>query len=225
MFKKLLCPLILLALLTLPLSVSAVSNVSFSLSDVSTEKNKLFETVLSADAEVSAFVAHLEFDENKTEFKGAKAISGSAEISVNSNEKGKVSLAYLAEDGTSGELVSFTFKSKTESTSISLSLEQVIDKNANELGVAGKKGANVTVNIKADCPKSNKTNEESNSTAHTDTGTASTGEVYIDIPSKNSTDATLIICISVLFVMIFAVAAVAFFLGRNSAENKNSRKN
>lgn len=83
--------------------VSAEPLAEFSLSDTQVSKNRLFEVVLSCKAEdkLSAFVAELTYDSEIVSFDSASVIHKSAQHSVNSSEKGKLTVVYLNEDGVS----------------------------------------------------------------------------------------------------------------------------
>lgn len=220
MYKRLLCAFALLILFSAPVNASA-EEVSFSLSDVSCEKNRLFETTLCVSTEVAAFTATLTYDENEVEFRNAKAVSKTAELSVNSGESGKVKIAYLCESGAVGEAVTFTFKSADKSSKITLTAEQVIDSDSNDLAVTSLKGAEISV----DSHKSSEPQTESGETSAATESIPSKGSTnYMEIPPKTTFDIALVICIAGGTVLILAVAAVAFFLGRASAKNNNNRK-
>ncbi len=224
MFKKILCFSLLLVFFCLPLNVLAANEVRFSLADVSTEKNRLFETTLSANSEVAAFVATLTFDENVLEFREAKALSDTAEISVNNSESGSVIIAYLCKEGTKGELIAFTFKAKDESTHIALSLEQVIDKSAADLSVSSQKSASVTVLSKI--TQKDKTKEtkddlsEADSLASDTNTTLQNSNESIEVKAEKGVDVNLVTSIICTAFVIFAVAGVAFVLGKKSGKNK-----
>lgn len=209
MFKKLICIFTLAALLVLPARVSAESDLGFSLTDVTTEKNRLFETTLSTDTEVAAFVIKLNFSESTT-FKEAKALHEDAMLSVNC-EQGQVTVAYLCESGAKGELIEFTFKSSDRSSTIDLSAEQVIDKNAEDLSIFTK-GANVTVLSKVK-PQNDKTQNEK------PLPTFTYNKTNIDIEPKGTFDFTLALCFFSGGVLLSATAVVAFLLGKKS-QNK-----
>lgn len=225
MCKRLFCVLFLLVLLCSPLNTFAENEASFKLSDVSTDKNRLFETKLSVSCDVAAFVLSLTFDEKALEFREAKALSEDARLSVNSSEAGKVKISYLCESESKGDIVTFTFKSSEQSTSIDLNAEQVIDSDANDISLSGFKGAEVTVNRALAQDKNNNKPQGSKPQAETSESmpesSAKSSETYIEIPPEKDNNKTLIICIIGGTALIFAVAAVAFILGKKaSAENK-----
>lgn len=227
MFKRLICTLILSVLLIFPLSVSALNEVSFYLTDVSCEQNRLFETTLCVSGEVAAFTATLTYDENDVTFKGAKAINSEAELSVNSTE-GLVKIAYLCENGASGELIMFTFKSTDKGSSVSLAAQQVIDCDLNDLTVTSLKGAEVSVASVNKTESEQKTKAETTAkTENTEVPTANSSKstaAQKELPAKSGYDPTLTFCIAGGAVLVFAVAALSFFLGKNSAKNNNNRK-
>lgn len=227
MYKRLLCAFVLLILFSAPVNASAENEVSFHLTDASCDKNRLFETTLCVSGEVAAFTAELNFDENAVEFREAKALTEDAELSVNSNEIGKIKIAYLCESGTAGELITFTFKSTDKSTDINLNVEQVIDSDSNDLSVTSLKGATITVEAKK--PNNNNKSDKADSTEGSESSSPSTHSfdstkdsvAYLEIPPENAVDTTLIFCIAGGTALMFAVAAVAFFLGKKaSAKNK-----
>lgn len=229
MFKRLICTLILSVLLIFPLSVSALNEVSFYLTDVSCEQNRLFETTLCVSGEVAAFTATLTYDENDVTFRGAKAINSEAELSVNSTE-GLVKIAYLCENGASGELITFTFKSTDKGSSVSLAAQQVIDCDLNDLTVTSLKGAEVSVASVNRTESEQKTKAEAETTAKTENtevptaNSAKSTAAQKELPAKSGYDPTLTFCIAGGAVLVFAVAALSFFLGKNSAKNNNNRK-
>lgn len=212
----------LLLLLISPLSVFAVSEVSFSLTDVSTEKNRLFETTLCVSGEVAAFNATLTYDENSIEFREAKVLTEDAEISINSNEAGMVKIAYLCEDGATGELIKFTFKSADKSSSISLSAEQVIDCDLNDLSVTSLKGAEISVI--SDNKTESKHEAKTETTEVTTANASKSPAVYKELTAENGSDLNLIICIAGGSALVLAVALLGFFLGRSSAKNNNNNR-
>ncbi|MDO4419667.1 MAG: cohesin domain-containing protein [Ruminococcus sp.] len=229
MFKKVLCFSLFLLIFCIPTNALAANEVCFSLADANTEKNRLFETTLSTDSEVAAFVATLSFDENALEFKEAKTLWDTAEISVNSSEKGSVRLAYLCEGGTKGELIALTFKAKTQSTQITLSLEQVIDKNAADLSASVKKDTNITVLSKAaEDDKTKDTKADFTQGYNSDSVTKPTAQnanESIEVKAENEADISLVTGVILFALVMFAVAGAAFFLGKNTNKNKYGRKN
>ena len=220
MFKKLICLFFVLFAFCVPFSVLAESGISASLSDVITDKNRLFETTLSINAEVAAFVATLEFDESKVEFRSAKALSEDSVLSVNNSEKGKVTLAFVNKYGTEGEIISFTFKANSENAFISLSLEQIIDKSAENIELNNTKGADVTITAKS----ANKTDTANKSAESKKETTAFTSEskdyLSLNVPEKENHNLWLIVCISMGGFLIIAVGIIGFVLGRSSGSKK-----
>lgn len=113
--------------------VSAGSLAEFSLSDAQVNKNRQFEVVLCCKTEdkLSAFVAELTYDYEAVSFDSASVIHKSAQYSVNSSEKGKLTAVYLDEDGISCKentaLMSFKFKALCAgNTEINLSVRDAI---------------------------------------------------------------------------------------------------
>lgn len=225
MFKRLVCAFLLLVLLIAPTNVFAANEAGFSLTDVTTEKNRLFETALFVSGDVAAFTATLTFDESTINFRSAKAADENAVLSVNSTN-GKVKIAYLCETGATGELVTFTFKSSAQSAFISLSVGQVIDAKANDLSAQSLKGANVTV------VSASKTEDKDANKGETATATAATEATEVtkgpavsaELPVKGGVDVTFILLFAVGAVLATMLILAAFFLGRRSAKNNNNRK-
>lgn len=211
MYKYLLCTLALLMVFALPLNVSAAEEVTFSLTDVSCEKNRLFETTLCVSGKVAAFVAELTFDENAVAFRSASAVSDDAQLSVNSNESGKIKVAFLCKNGVNGEVINFTFKSTSESSHIDLSVEQVIDSSSNDLAVKSLTGAEITVGTKETIVNTESTDQP------TEAESTYVGSNHIELAQNDSLNtSTLVIYIAGGVVLLFGVAAAAFFIGRNS---------
>ena len=144
MFKKSFCLMFVLIALSTPYFAFAENEASAFLSNVCCEKNRLFETYLSVNTEVCAFIAILEFDESKVEFREATALSEDTVISVNNSEKGKVTLAFLNKNGIKDEVLKLTFKAKADSTDITLNLEQVINRKGEDIVLSRVTGAMIT---------------------------------------------------------------------------------
>lgn len=231
MFKKHLPLVIFLVLFLLMPTVSAQPEAEFSLSHEATEQNRIFYTTLSANVEVAAFVAHLEFDENLLEFRQVKAFDKTAELSVNHSDFGKLSVAFLCENGAKGELLSFGFKAKPTTTEISLKVSQVIDFRGNDLPINKSEGAVITVNAQSSSVKSQEANAESgvavvpeNTFSHSGTAlsqSASPEEMFISASGKGSSHLRALLCFIACSAVLAAVAAVAFSLGRRTAEDNN----
>ena len=113
--------------------VSAGSFAEFSLSDTQVNKNRQFEVILCCKTEdkLSSFVAEFTYDSEVVSFDSASVIHKSAQHSVNSSEKGKLTAVYLDEDGISCKentaLMSFKFKALCAgNTEINLSVRDAI---------------------------------------------------------------------------------------------------
>ena len=210
---------------------AAANEAYFSLSDVSTDKSRIFETVLSADSEVAAFVAHLEFDEGALEFRNAAVLNASAEISVNYQQGGKVTLAYLAENGSTGELIDLSFRLKDAEAFISLSLEQVIGSDGKDIYVCSAKGASVSLSEEtAEISTNQKISKSTEAlTEHqtdaTDSVSSTSEEAasdYIYLPATVSGNHLLILTAAGGFTIALGIGAIAFILGRGT--NKTNGK-
>lgn len=226
MFKRLLCFIcVLIFSASFTAAVSATNEVSFSLEDISTNKNRLFDTNLSVDYEVAAFVAEVSYNPLKLRFDTAKALNDTALISVNSEVSGNVKIAYLCEDGASGELIRLSFKSFTSDAEISLAVSQVIDKNGNELTATSQKGAFVSVSG----PAQNADSKTDKIPAKRENATTSSAETSalsdsvaneINLTSGRNDGRMKIVAIAISAVAVLGIGAVGFYLGR-----KSGRKN
>lgn len=232
MYKRILCLCLCLLFLSFSvISICASADVCFSLDDVKASQNCDFETTLSANSSVAAFVAHLEFDENALEFKDAKAVNSSAELSVNYQNDGKLSMAYLMKNGTKGELITLCFNLKDSNASINLTVEQVIDSMGNEISVPSVKGAEITLTqgfSESDTVENTRKSTEAltktvdNSPKDSQTTSASGNESYIFLPAKEGRDFTPIMLMAGGFTLTLGIGVIAFILGRGT--NKTNEK-
>ena len=217
MFKPAVCFFFILLSLCTYVSVGAESEATASLTDVVTDKNRLFKTCLSVNTEVAAFIAILEFDENKVQFREAEALSEDTELSINNSEKGKVTLAFLNEQGTKGDIIKFTFKAISENSSINLTLHQVIDRNGEDIALTTVTGADIKVSAnapnksdsdkeKADIPKTHTNPTESDTNK---------GNLNLSVPADKNSDTNILIWVSVA-VLILSVGATGFILGKKT---------
>lgn len=232
MCKQIFCLCLCLLFLSFSvISICASADVCFSLDDVKASQNCDFETTLSANSSVAAFVAHLEFDENALEFKDAKAVNSSAELSVNYQNDGKLSMAYLMKNGTKGELITLCFNLKDSNASINLTVEQVIDSMGNEISVPSVKGAEITLTqgfSESDTVENTRKSTEAltktvdNSPKDSQTTSASGNESYIFLPAKEGRDFTPIMLMAGGFTLTLGIGVIAFILGRGT--NKTNEK-
>ncbi len=229
MFKKSICIFFIMLSFCTSFTVYADSNASASLSSVSTEKNRLFETSLSVNTKVAAFIASLEFDQSKVEFRSAKATSENSDISVNTNDEGKITLAFVNEYGTDGEIIKFTFKAKSDSTFIDLKLQQVIDKNAKDILLKSVTGADITVTAKTvnkiESIKENATEQNLEQETSASALSESKNSLSINIPAKANTNTRKVIIIASSAMLLVAVGTMGFVLGRNSNSKNKDGKN
>lgn len=144
MIRKALLPLVLLCVfLSASFTVYAeASDCSFILSDVSVKSGRIFTAILNikSEGDVSAFAGEILFDETMVEYREAKTTDSKSFISVNTNEKGKITFVYLCEDGvpcsSEAEIIKFTFKAKTAGKSdLSLGVRDVIDNFGNDISI------------------------------------------------------------------------------------------
>lgn len=232
MCKQIFCLCLCLLFLSFSvISICASADVCFSLDDVKVSQNCDFETTLSANSSVAAFVAHLEFDENAIEFMDAKAVNSSAELSVNYQNDGKLSMAYLMKNGTKGELITLCFNLKDSNASINLTVEQVIDSMGNEISVPSVKGAEITLTqgfSESDTVENTRKSTEAltktvdNSPKDSQTTSASGNESYIFLPAKEGRDFTPIMLMAGGFTLTLGIGVIAFILGRGT--NKTNEK-
>ncbi len=229
MFKKIFCFICVLAFsASFASSVSATNEASFSLEDIATNKNRLFDTNLCVSCEVAAFVAEISYNPDELRFDSAKAFNETALISVNSEVSGKVKIAYLCEDGASGELIMLSFKSFTFDTEISLEVSQVIDKNGSDIVAASVKGAFVEISgtSQSSKPKTDKSSGKSPKAtlSHIETTTLSSAvanEINLESNKNDSRLKTMAIVLSA--VAVLGMGAVGFYLGRKSSTKKQIR--
>ena len=232
MCKQIFCLCLSFLFLSFPFAVSATDkDVCFSLADTKTQENGLYEISLSSDSKIAAFVAHLEFDENAIEFMDAKAVNSSAELSVNYQNDGKLSMAYLMKNGTKGELITLCFNLKDSNASINLTVEQVIDSMGNEISVPSVKGAEITLTqgfSESDTVENTRKSTEAltktvdNSPKDSQTTSASGNESYIFLPAKEGRDFTPIMLMAGGFTLTLGIGVIAFILGRGT--NKTNEK-
>lgn len=223
MFKKSFCLLFVLIALSTPYSAFAENEASAFLSNVCCEKNRLFETYLSVNIEVCAFIAILEFDESKVEFREATALSEDTVISVNNSEKGKVTLAFLNKNGIEGEVLKLTFKAKADSTDITLNLEQVINQKGEDIVLSRVTGAMITSSSDiADKSIINKEKKDKPETQPQTTGTDNKDILNLNISAKETAVTELFICIALMAVLILSVGITGLILGKNFNSNRKN---
>ena len=223
MFKKSFCLLFVLIALSTPYSAFAENEASAFLSNVCCEKNRLFETYLSVNIEVCAFIAILEFDESKVEFREATALSEDTVISVNNSEKGKVTLAFLNKNGIKGEVLKLTFKAKANSTDITLNLEQVINRKGEDIVLSRVTGAMITSSSDiADKSIINKEKKDKPETQPQTTGTDNKDILNLNISAKETAVTELFICIALMAVLILSVGITGLILGKNFNSNRKN---
>lgn len=220
MFKKSFCLLFVLLAACTPFSASAENEASAFLSSVTTEKNRLFETTLSVNAEVAAFVATLEFDESNLEFREVKALSENSEISVNNSDKGKVVIAFVNKYSTEGDILKVTFKAKAKTAFIDLNLQQVINKNAQDVKLTSIKGANVNITEKAVTKPEGSNEIAENNSTQASALNDSKNKQTISIPATKTSISQKIIFVSLGIIVLVAVGFIGFILGRKTNSKK-----
>ncbi len=224
MFKKSFCLLFVLIALSTPYSAIAENEASAFLSNVCCEKNRLFETYLSVNIEVCAFIAILEFDESKVEFREATALSEDTVISVNNSEKGKVTLAFLNKNGIKGEVLKLTFKAKADSTDITLNLEQVINRKGEDIVLSRVMGAMITSSSDtADKSINDKEKKDKPETQPQPTAADINKDILnLNISAKETAATELFICIVLMAVLILSVGITGLILGKNFNSNRKN---
>lgn len=225
MYKRILCFLCLLLLLCTPLWVSASNEAGFSLSDIETNKNRIFETTLSVTGcPLAAVTATLTYDSSVIEFREAKSLDSNALLSVNSQTDGTVKIAYLNENGTEGGLVVFRFKSHSTNTFIDLEINQAITADSDDISVSKAKGANVSINVTAkDTKPSDKTVTAINSSSEYSTEATQTQATNTDTETKlvirgEKNNSAKVIAIAVGCLVLTAIVVLSFYLGRKSSK-------
>ena len=226
MFKKIFCFICVLILpLAFAATVSAANEACFSVSDITTNKNRLFDTNLSADSQVAAFVAEISYNKDELRFDGAKVLAEDAQLSVNSEANGFVKIAYLCESGASGDLIKLSFKSFTSDTEISFEVSQVIDKDGNDITAVSTKDAFVKISDsekKADS-KTDKSSEkdQKGSSSQIETSALENTDINeINLASNKNVSNIKIVAIVLSVVAVLGIGVAGFYLGR-----KSSRKN
>lgn len=116
------------------------AHAEFSLTDVGTKENRVFDVTLSASdcKGVSAFVCELEFDPDALEYKAFSVNAQGADADVNSQIEGRIKAVFLCEDSLKSEdktsLVTFSLKAlKAGEHNISLSVYDVINSEYEDL--------------------------------------------------------------------------------------------
>lgn len=242
MCKRLIC--VVLAFIVLVCSAfinaSAVAELCFELEDVNAKAGRLFETTLKATGQdnLAAFVISLEYDADSVAFRKAKSSADNAIISVNSDVDGVVTIAFLCEDGVNvnngADVLSFTFKA-LKSTELCFTVTQAIDADAADLTVTDCKSATVdvadgkTASTKADKTADKTVESKPDTAADTAESTtvfydASEHSNYMDL-KPDSRDYTYIFCAVGVGILILAVAATSFVLGRKSNNKKSEAYN
>lgn len=125
---------------------------SFEFSDANASAGRNFDTTLriKSDAKIASFIGEISFDDTEVEYKEAKTKYSEASVSVNSNEKGKITFVFLCEDGVAccddTDVLEFTFKAKNAGESeISLAFRDVIDCYGNDVSAGLSEGASVRI--------------------------------------------------------------------------------
>ena len=242
MCKKFIPILIVCAVLSCITAVAS-GGAEFALSDVNVKNNRIFESRLSvkSDAEISAFVAEIRYDETKVQFRKAKARDDSY-ISVNDSQKGVVRVAFFCEEGIncqSGDTpITFSFKSLGASGRLELFVEQVADTNAKDVLVTACRDSVLSAGESADSDTSKNEKDSSGSAdksskpdSEDDTETEGTEALVdasgspeavgrVDFVSDTGDGRMIILLVSLGALIVFGASAVAFILGRKSRDRK-----
>lgn len=127
---------------------AAQGECSFMLSDVSTQKGRLFSVTLSIKSEekMASFVGEISFDGNLIEYREAKALDGNSLISVNSKERDKITFVYLCEEGVSctskTNILTFKFKANADDTGgLSLSVTDAVNSSLKDVSTVVHNGS------------------------------------------------------------------------------------
>lgn len=150
-FAMVLSAVLVLALSVLP-TVFATEDMSFSLSDATASKGRLFEVTLVArgGCTLGAFAAELRYDPSLIEYRDADCLYENAENKVSIDESGKLTSVFIAKEGIpcdeSPQLATFSFMALAEGTSdISLSVSDVIDIDSKMSEVVSCNDSKITV--------------------------------------------------------------------------------
>ncbi len=214
---------------------SAVSTISFELSNSESYKGRKFDTSLgcSGICELSSFVAEITFDEKLIEYRDAKSVSEEGIISVNSTQEGKIVLVYLCEEGIDcsqgTDLVTLTFKSVAEgNATLSLDVRDAINSRGKDLPVVDTVDAEVISNKNSGKVSSGKAEDIKTSSSEVSasenedeySGESDSENEKIVIGGKDISDST-IVSVVVLFVAVTAVVGYTFYkIGVNKEKKK-----
>ncbi len=212
-------------------SVCGAQTAEFSLSHAQVSVNRLFEVTLSAKGEdsLSAFVAELSFDPEVLKFDSASVTDSSAQYSVNSHEKGKLTVVYLDEDGAScadsTALISFKFKAlAVGNTQIKLFVRDAISPEAEDISVLRCTSSQVTVLSKVSADKNSNKGTSSQESVITITEKHEEGNSLIKgatniggVPVSNQTIASVVL--SFLCTLCVAVY-IAYKIGAHRQKEK-----
>ena len=132
---------------------AAEADFGFGTSDVNVQKGRLFEVTLSVKSQekIAAFVGEISFESDAVEYREAKTTDENAVVSVNSNEQGKITFAYLCDDGIScadkTEIIAFKFKANAQGTyELSMNVRDVVNVDCGDVSVSVCESAQVSIN-------------------------------------------------------------------------------
>lgn len=222
---------LLALLLTVSSAVVYSAEVAeFSLSNVQVQKGRLFEITLSAKGaeDIAAFVAQLEYDADSVEYRSCSVCDEAYEYSINTNENGKLTVAFLCEDGvnTTEEkpLIKFTFKAiKSKNSDISLSVRDVIDSHSQDVAVPSCVGSRVLVKRSdtAENGPAKAENPNKNSTEIVDTNDDNT-KGQMTLLGSPVNPAVIVSCGLALTAVLCGVVFFAYKLGVRKGRTKNT---
>ena len=152
--KKLITGLILILLLSLPVSASAASAVSFETTDVFCRADRVIEVNVKAtcDKKLSAAIFSFQYDKTVLEFRKATAPSG-AQVAYN-EASDSVKVSYLCSNGAdirqSNKLFTLTFKTlKNGSSDIGFTVKDCVDSDVQSMTIGNCTAGKVTVSSTA----------------------------------------------------------------------------
>lgn len=125
---------------TASFTVCLGAKAGFSLTDVNTKENRLFDVTLSAEGyeDVAAFLCELEFDESAVAYRDFTLNVKGAQMHVNSEQKGRIKAVFLCEESVDclgdSDIVTFSFKAlKSGNHSIDFKISELINSASQDL--------------------------------------------------------------------------------------------
>lgn len=223
-------------------TVFSASKADFTLTDCTTDNNRLFSISMTAECDKSLSAASFEFtyDKSMFEFRSAKVSDKSSKITYNELED-KVKLVFLNSDGAEIEngkdIFTLTFKAVKSGTGyIDFYVYDCVDSDINSIDVGKCTSAEITVNTKSGNSTSNKSNSSEKADKSESSGAKSERKkteettsvsTFDEIGQLNSFDnpnTRLLIIGIVLGASLIAAAMLAYNIFKRIKSNINKRK-